>query len=288
VGLGTVQGSSLYVSCEDDADELHRRHADIRKGLGYAIGNPFAATSVWDRTGYGNLLAVPDQSGVLVEGPFLGPLRAALAELRPTLVILDTLADVYGGNEVDRVQVNGFLKTCLGGLIREREQDGHELTVLLLGHPSKTALVDGSGFSGSTAWENAVRSRLYLARPDNAGPDERTLTRAKANYAGGDDGELAIMWSEGLFVAHDKEAELRVQAMATTVANEVASAWRAGQPYNERRGHPRYLHAAIKRALDTPSNPPGLVVQGLRRAIDDGLIYPSKNTAKRGWRTPVE
>lgn len=289
VGLGTIRGSSLLVSCEDDLAELHRRHADIRKGLGHGIGNPFGDVRLWDRTGHNNLLALPGPTGPLIEGPFMVPLLAELDATSPALLILDTLADVYGGSEIDRVQVNGFLKTCLGGLIARRRELGHDLTILLLGHPSVAGMVEGGrGFSGSTAWENGVRSRLYLSRPDNAGPDERVLSRAKANYAGGDDGELPLLWADGLFVAFDKEADLRVQAMAQTVANEVASAWRAGSAYVEKKGHPRFLHTAIRAALTMPNQPTALVVQGLRRAIDDGLIYASKNTAKRGWRTPVE
>ena len=277
-----MTGSSLYVSCEDDADELWRRHAAIRKGLGYAVGNPFGEARWLDRTGQNNLLAIPDARGVLVEGPFLGELRAELDATSPTLVILDTLADVFGGNEIDRVQVNGFLKTCLGGLILERRQQGHDLTILLLGHPSKSSLADGSGFSGSTAWENGVRSRLYLSRPENAGPDERILSRAKANYAGGDDGELALLWSEGMFVGMSAAGD--VERMARTVQNEVQFAWSMGAPYVEKRGHPRNLHAAIIRRLANEQQPRELVVAGLRQAIDEGLIYPSRMTKKRGWR----
>jgi hypothetical protein len=288
VGLPTVQGSSLLVSCEDDEDELHRRHSDIRKALGHVIGDPFGAARYLDRVGHNNLLATANGLGGLVNGPFMPELRIELEAHAPALLILDTLADVFGGNEIDRVQVNGFLKTCLGGLIRERREAGHELTILLLGHPSKSAMTDGSGFSGSTAWENGVRSRLYLSRPENSGPDERILSRGKANYAGGDDGELPLTWSGGIFVAVDKEAEQRVQQMASTVKNEVASAWAAGVPYMDGKGHPRYLHRAIRQRLDMPGQTGELIIQGLRRAMDEGAIYLSKNNAKRGWRTATD
>ena len=204
------------------------------RGWEHGIGNLFADVQVWDRVGHNNLLAVADGKGGLVVGPFMAALRAAIDALRPTLVILDTLADVFGGNEVDRVQVNSFLKTCLGGLIRERRALGHDLTILLLGHPSKSAMADGSGFSGSTAWENGVRSRLYLSRPENSGPDERILSRAKANYAGGDDGELALIWSKGVFAVPGQLGG--VERMALTVRNEVQSAWNAGVQYVEKKG----------------------------------------------------
>jgi hypothetical protein len=284
LGLDTGQASSLFVSCEDDDDELHRRHVAIKNGLGHGIGNPFGAVSLWDRVGHNNLLATGDGKGGLVAGPFLNPLKDELAKVTPGLLVLDTLADVYGGNEIDRVQVNSFLKTCLGGLIQERKQASHELTILLLGHPSKSSMADGTGFSGSTAWENGVRSRLYLSRPEDGGPDERTLERGKANYAGGDDGQRALIWSDGVFAALGGEVGL--SQMANTVRNEVASAWAMGRPYVEKRGHPRNLHAALVHKLTIlPQQPRSLVIAGVRAAIDEGAIYPSKNTAKRGWRT---
>jgi len=75
--------------------------------------------------------------------------------------------------------------------------------VMLLAHPSLTGLNSGSGSSGSTAWNNSVRSRLYLSRivaeglePD---PDARLLSTKKANY-GPVGGEIAMKWREGVFV----------------------------------------------------------------------------------------
>ena len=64
--------------------------------------------------------------------------------------------------------------------------------MLLLAHPSRA---QGSEFSGSGAWENVARTRLYLGsklpdvkvgeeEPEN--PDERYLARRKANYSSKD------------------------------------------------------------------------------------------------------
>lgn len=284
LGLETLKASSLYVSCEDDRAELERRHAAIKAGLGHGIGNPFDGVTVWPRRGENNLLASPDGKGGLCAGPFTAELRNGLEILNPRLLILDTLADVFGGNEVDRVQVNFFLKTLLGGLILEREAQGHSLTVLLLGHPSVSGMAEGGrGFSGSTAWENGVRTRLYLSKPENAGPDERMLSRGKANYAGGDDGELALLWGQGVFLRVDPNGG-GVDQMARTIRTEVRGAWDIGAPYVEKRGHPRYLHSAILKRLTMPGQPRELVQAGLRAAIDEGLIYASRTSAKRGWR----
>jgi RecA-family ATPase len=72
------------------------------------------------------------------------------------------------------------------------------------GHPSLTGLNSGSGTSGSTAWNNSVRSRLYLSRIADNGfepdPDARVLSTKKANY-GRTGGEINLKWERGVFVA---------------------------------------------------------------------------------------
>jgi hypothetical protein len=42
LGLPVKQGGVLAVFCEDDIDELHRRHASIRTASGHVIGTPYA------------------------------------------------------------------------------------------------------------------------------------------------------------------------------------------------------------------------------------------------------
>ena len=112
--------------------------------------------------------------------------------------MIDTLADVYPANENDRAKVRQFI-SILRGLALKRK-----CAVLLLGHPSLAGLNSGSGTSGSTAWNNSVRSRLYLSRiTDNgyeADPDARVLSTKKANY-GRTGGEINLKWDSGRFVA---------------------------------------------------------------------------------------
>ena len=69
--------------------------------------------------------------------------------------------------------------------------------VLATGHPSRAGLQTGCGDSGSTAWHNSVRSRLYLDNSHN--DDERVLKRMKSNYASMEDSEIQLQWNEGVF-----------------------------------------------------------------------------------------
>jgi RecA-family ATPase len=289
LGLETAKCSSLFVSCEDDEDELHRRHDTIAHSVGCPIGSPFAeSVRIWDRVGLDNLLAVDNGRGQLTAAPFLEALWAEVLEFRPDLLVLDTLADMFGGNEVNRVQVNGFLKTYLGGLIRQLKAGGHRLTVLLLAHPSVAGEQSGTGLSGSTGWENGVRSRLYLSKDANGSPDIRTLRRAKANYAGGDDDTLTLVWGEGVFAAIDPAAEFMVRQAMRVIRDEVAQQWNLDRPYTDRRGHPLYLQSALVAKLLAARNPYSrdVLAQAIERLIVDREIIKSPNNNKRGWKLP--
>ncbi len=110
------------------------------------------------------------------------------------------MSDVFAGNENIRYQVKTFVTHMRKLTLRNKGG------VILTAHPSKSAMIDGSGYSGTTAWNGAVRNRLYLTTPrkapdeDEAGPtDERVLRVMKSNY--GPYGEkIKCKWTNGVFV----------------------------------------------------------------------------------------
>jgi hypothetical protein len=116
-------------------------------------------------------------------------------EFKPALLILDTSADVFGGDEINRLQVRTFVSMLRRMALK------HNLAVLLLSHPSVQGMATGTGLSGSTAWNNSVRSRLYLTA-DKDDDDLRTLKGMKTNYAR-KGGEMKLRWQEGAFVLDD-------------------------------------------------------------------------------------
>jgi RecA-family ATPase len=203
LGMPTRPGRVIYLSCEDDDEELHRRSADILRhhGLDY---DDIAGMTIRSLAGEDALLAV-DTKVALVQTELFAELEARAADEQPALIILDTLADVYPANENDRAKVRQFIGIVRGLAIRQ------QCAVLLLGHPSLTGLTSGTGTSGSTAWNNSVRSRLYLERIVQDGyepdPDRRILTTKKANY-GRVGGEIAMRWCDGLFDADAPESTL--------------------------------------------------------------------------------
>lgn len=286
LGLTTKQGSVLAVLCEDDKDELHRRHNSIKQALGYTVGNPFSEVWLWPRVGAENELVTWNKDNVPTLAPFAESLRQQVALCRPSLLILDTLTDVYGGDEIQRRQVNYFIKTVLGRMIKDSPTP---LTVLLLGHPSVAGKADGRGFSGSGAWNNAVRSRIYLTRPEDGQSDERILTRGKANYAAsGDETALRLFYGDGVLHSQaDAESDdAALYSAKQEIVGAVRAAWDRSEPYAALKAHRRYIWKHIPPELARAGFAQNMIRQALRECIDDYRIVVGKSHEKRGYRTP--
>lgn len=205
IGREVISGGVVYISAEDDRDELHRRIADIGRAEGIALADLDRLTLL-SLAGEDALLATLDpRTGALRPSSLYTALDAQLSELQPALLILDTLADLFPGNENDRAQARHFIGLTRGLALR------HECAMILLAHPSLSGLNSGTGMSGSTAWNNSVRSRLYFERIRQDGyeadPDARVLRTMKANY-GRTGGEIALKWNDGVFTLAGGESGL--------------------------------------------------------------------------------
>ena len=195
LGRPVEQGRVIFISAEDDDDELHRRIDDILRALGRDYDD-LSGLTMRSLAGEDALLAI-ETKVALMQSALFEELDARAADETPVLIVIDTLADVYPAKEKDRAKVRQFVGILRGLALKRR------CAVMLLAHPSLTGLSSGSGTSGSTAWNNSVRSRLYLPRiaPDGEeiDPDKRVLATKKANY-GRIGGEIAMAWKDGVFV----------------------------------------------------------------------------------------
>ncbi len=254
LGLDTQGGRALGVFCEDDVDELQRRQQAINAELG-VVPSRLADLRLLSRLGDDNILMDFTNTDVGLLTGFFADLDATMAEFKPVLLVLDTAADLFGGNENVRPQVRRFIGTCLGSLARD-----HDCAVLLLAHPSQSGLRDGSGTGGSTAWNNTVRSRLYLTRPTDeegaAMSDARVLTRMKANYASAD-GKIDMVWRNGAFTvaAATQSIDPATWPIIHAMFDEIQRAWDAGNPWSsspQTRDGGRYFPAWAKSQHSLP------------------------------------
>lgn len=203
LNMPVPKGRALFPSAEDDDDELHIRLDTIRRQMRLEWSD-LAGLTIRSLAGEDALLAVETKIA-LAQTALFDEIEARAADEQPSLIVLDTLADLFPANENDRAAVRQFISILRGLALRKK------CAVLLLGHPSLTGLSSGTDTSGSTAWNNSVRSRLYLTRVIEQGsnyeadPDKRILSTKKANY-GRIGGELSLTWTEGVFV---RDAEPR-------------------------------------------------------------------------------
>jgi RecA-family ATPase len=198
IGMEVSTGPVLYLSAEDDENEIHRRVVEICqaepssdveaiRGMLYLL----------DMVGEDATLAFEKgRTGVIEPTELYRQLDGILSDIAPMVLILDNLADVYAGNENNRSAAKHFIGLLRGLGLR------HDCAVLLLGHPSLTGISSGSGASGSTAWSNSVRSRLYLKRTDDEDEDARVLETKKANY-GRSGNVIGLNWFANRFVRKD-------------------------------------------------------------------------------------
>lgn len=219
LGVPVAPARSIGLFCEDDLDELRRRQAAVNHQLYGCDLDALGATCWLPRLGENNLLMVFKRDGQGVLTPLFGQIREAALDFGAKLVVIDTVADTFGGNQNDAGQVRQYVQFCLARLARDIGG-----AVLACAHPSRAGINSGSGESGSVQWEAAFRSRLYLSAPkkgdddddDPVDPNARVLTRVKANYAARDEA-IELRWHDGVLSAEGGNAEDQVRPDAEAV-----------------------------------------------------------------------
>lgn len=197
--IGTVPraGRTLFISAEDDEDELHRRLDAIREHY-RASFDDLADIDLVDLVGHDALLGQLTRAGIISATALFEEIEKRIEAIQYDLVVVDALADAFAGDENNRAQARQFV-----GMLK-RPARAYGCAFLCLAHPSLNGLNSGTGTSGSTAWSNSVRSRLYFEAAkasDGSEPDAdlRTLSLRKANY--GPLGFTAnVRWTAGIYV----------------------------------------------------------------------------------------
>lgn len=202
--------------CEDDHDELWRRQLSINTYLGVTMADLVGKLFIEPRLGKENGLLVPVY-GTPTWTPACQELLEQVGDHKVQAVFLDNIGQTFGCNENDRHHVTMFMNGLIG-------LSADPLAVVALGHPAKAA---NSEFSGSTAWENAVRMRWYMGKKlpdqDEAEGDEeegvRYLAKRKTNYSVSDYRKLLFL--DGVFRAAEQPGPI-TQRYNFTATREAA------------------------------------------------------------------
>lgn len=173
-GVDTEPGRVLFLSLEDSGSIVRHRLAHICREWDIEP-EELANLQVFDGTDDPELFATTGRDAGATTSSYAELCRLAKGA---DLVIVDNASDAYGGDEIQRRQVRAFIRS-LGWIARD-----NDASVLLLAHVDKGTsrarkAEGGEGYSGSTAWHNSVRSRLFMTRDAEGG---LLLEHQKTNF----------------------------------------------------------------------------------------------------------
>lgn len=234
LGIEVKRGPVVYLSAEDETDEMHRRLIDIGRAEGFCLED-LADLHIIPRAGLDAVLGEPNGRGGIAPTRLWKEVVKLVGEVRPGLVLLDTLSDIYAGEESARPQVRQFVGQVRGLAL------ACACASLIIGHPSVFGMTSGTGTSGSTAWNNSVRSRLYMRRPEDKEhakrePDLRILETMKQNYAAGVGDERHLVWAAGRFILGAPRVAVEADAEAEFMSL-LAKLTQQGRTLAHTKGH---------------------------------------------------
>lgn len=182
LGRETIQAPVLLMLSEDDEGVTQARIKAAAERL--KLPDPRSLPLfTWCLPGYDVALARISDQGVIKQLPFYKQLDERMASMPGCFVVLDSLVDVVQLETSDPAPANAFFKRLLTPLCQR-----HDATILVLAHPSKASMQDGSWSHGSLAFKNAVRHGIAMR--SEPGQPYRILWPLKHNYTDADETKL--------------------------------------------------------------------------------------------------
>ena len=237
-GMPVQRRRVMYLSCEDRENVVHWRLARICNHLGLDMADLADWLDVRDLVGKETILWRSTSTGSPLT-PAYHELAGRMQEAGADVLMVDGVTDAFGGNENDRAEVKAFVNALLSLISQD---DG---AVILVGHvnkPSAAAASTSEGYSGSTAWHNAVRARWYLYPEverdddeDRARPNGNLTLELQKSNLGRTDQTIGFRWDIGarLFVGEPPEtgvvASIREQNERKSILEAMAAVTARGE-----------------------------------------------------------
>jgi len=210
-GIHTEPGNVAFFSGEDGAQLLRHRLHTVCKCMGVDIRELKDRLHIIDATDDPVLFAEVTTAGRRegVTTATFTDLSKLVREHDIRLLVIDNASDTFDASEIDRARVRGFMR-ALSSLARENDAG-----VLLLAHVDKGTsrgdrLQNTEAYSGSTAWHNSARSRLFMSRDKDGA---LTLEHQKNNLGPRRD-PIGLVWPAGGIPQTDEALSPMVQGIA--------------------------------------------------------------------------
>jgi RecA-family ATPase len=234
------EGPAIFIDAEDDPRAIYDR-LDSCATLYEKSMQDFENLRILSMVGQDALMAnFNPKTGKIQTTDFYRMILRDAEEIRPKVIAISNLSNVFGGNENDRGQVTQFV-----GLMQKVAIVANG-AMIVISHPSLTGESSRSGLSGSTQWHNAARARMWLhsADKDENGetveePDsDARILEFKKNQYGPIGEKVWLRWNRGLFLPNnvrpsdiDKAArDLRVENVFTAILRRLTLSNRRVSP----------------------------------------------------------
>ena len=148
VGLATTRSDVLFLVAADGAHVLRQRLAKICRALSINKASIEGNLHLLDASDLGPALHREQRGKGIMETPLLSALATVVQQLDVGLVVVDNISDAFDGNEIDRVQVRGFIRSLRSQIARPGR------AVLLLAYINKE-----SAARGATPAQRTTRAR---------------------------------------------------------------------------------------------------------------------------------
>ena len=271
MGMPVEKCRVAFFSGEDPAPVVRRRLSRICRHMGI---DPHELSS--------NLLMLDaTEQPVLYNGSetrALAALRLDVEEFKPGAIIIDNASDTYDANEIERARVREFIR-LLAALGK-----ADNAAVLLLAHIDKQTARGGNntnseGYSGSTAWHNSARSRLFLSARDEG----LMLEHQKSNFGLRCDPVFMRWTGDGLLERADTPGGVDDRA---TILRLIGELYRKGVYVSPASNS---ANNAFKVLQPLPEYPRGLSRHGLAAVIqallvEGAITMESYSTGQRNTR----
>jgi putative DNA primase/helicase len=210
-GIPTRRGIAAFYSGEDGAHMLRYRLRLVCRAMGVSIEELQDRLFILDATIFDPTLFAEITTGGRREGRTTAAydaLREFLQQHEVSFLAIDNASDAFDASEIERAKVRGFMR-ALALLARERDAG-----LLLLAHvdkgTSRKERAGTEGYSGSTAWHNSARSRLFMTRES----DGSILLEHQKHNLGRLREPLTLTWPEGGIPQVDEPLGQVVQGIA--------------------------------------------------------------------------
>ena len=192
-------GPAIFIDAEDDEKEIHIRLSHIVRHYGVTYRDlKRDGLHLISFVGRDAVLATVNRNGKVEATALYNQILEAANDIKPKMIGIASSANVFAGSENDRNQVQQFVGLTTGLAIAANG------SVQLISHPSLSGINNDSGLSGSTAWHNAVRSRIYMKGVkaedgEQSDDDLRELVFRKNQY-GQLSNRVVLKYRDGMFM----------------------------------------------------------------------------------------